>query len=45
MYGDMNGKSQNLRCEITDELILMEEFDDLFGTSCKWDSIEKQGEK
>ena len=44
-YGEMNGKPRNLHCEITDEIVLMEDFDDLFGTSCKWDSIEKQGEK
>lgn len=45
LYGEMGGKPLNFRCEITDELVLIEGFDDLFGTSCKWDSIEKKGEQ
>jgi len=43
-YGELSGKPINLRCELTDELVVLENFNGLFGTSCKWDSIENQGE-
>ncbi len=43
-YGELDGKPVNLRCELTDELVVLENFNGLFGTSCKWDAIEKQGE-
>ena len=41
-YGEMGGKPQNLRCELTDEIVRLEDFNGLFGTSCKWEFIEKQ---
>src|SRR5690554_3011894 len=41
-YGEMGGKPQNLHCELTNEIVRLEDFNGLFGTSCKWDSIEKQ---
>jgi hypothetical protein len=43
-YGELNGKPTNFRCELTDEEVYLEDFNGLFTTSCKWDSIEKQGE-
>jgi hypothetical protein len=43
-YGELGGKPKNFRCELTDKRVRLEEFWGLFGTSCKWDSIEKQGE-
>ncbi|MDH5354711.1 MAG: hypothetical protein OEY09_09745, partial [Gammaproteobacteria bacterium] len=42
-YGELDGKPINFRCELTDELVVLENFNGLFGTSCKWDFIEKQG--
>ena len=42
-YGELGGRPVNFRCELTDERVRLEEFDGLFGTSCKWDSIEQQG--
>src|SRR5690606_25316302 len=42
IYGELGGKPKNFRCELTDERVRLEEFWGLFGTSCKWDSIEKQ---
>ncbi len=44
-YGELGGAPKNLRCELTDELVRLENFNGMFGTSCKWDSIEKRGEK
>lgn len=44
-YGELGGKPYNFRCELTDELVRLEDFNGLFGTSCKWDFIEKQGAK
>jgi hypothetical protein len=44
-YGELGGKPQNLRCELTDEEVYLKDFNGLFTTSCKWDSIEKLGEK
>lgn len=44
-YGELGGKPINLRCELTDEMVYLEDFNGLFTTSCKWDLIEKQGEK
>lgn len=41
IYGELGGKPKNFRCELTDESVRLEEFWGLFGTSCKWDSIEK----
>lgn len=43
-YGELGGKPINLRCELTDKRVRLENFSGLFGTSCKWDTIEKQGE-
>ena len=42
-YGELGGRPINLRCELTDKRIRLENFGGLFGTSCKWDTIEKQG--
>ena len=44
LYGELDGKPINFRCELTDEEIYLEDFNGLFTTSCKWDSIEKHGE-
>jgi hypothetical protein len=44
-YGELGGKPHNFRCELTDKRLGIEDFNGLFSTSCKWDSIEKQGEK
>lgn len=41
-YGELGGKPRNLRCELKDELVRLEDFNGLFGTSCKWDSIENK---
>lgn len=41
-FGELGGIPQNLRCELTDESVRIDDFGDLFGTSCQWDSIEKQ---
>lgn len=43
-YGELGGKLENLRCELTDELRFPEIPQGLFGTSCVWDSITKKGE-
>lgn len=45
LYGELNGKPKNLRCELTDKRERQENHNGLFSTSCKWDSIEKQGKK
>jgi hypothetical protein len=44
-YGELGGKPHNFRCELTDNRVGLEDFNGLFSTSCKWDSIEKRGEK
>lgn len=44
-YGELGGRPKNLRCELTDKRVRLEDFNGMFGTSCKWDAIEKQGEK
>jgi hypothetical protein len=44
-YGELGGIPVNLRCELTDELIPVEAKGGLFGTSCVWDSIDKEGIK
>ncbi len=43
-YGELGGKPENLRCELTDKRVRLEGYLGLFGTSCKWDSIERQEE-
>ncbi len=43
-YSGLGGYLQNMRCEITDESVRINEFNALFTTSCKWDSIVKQGD-
>lgn len=40
-YGELGGKPVNFRCELTDKRQRLEEYIGLFGTSCKWDYIEK----
>jgi hypothetical protein len=44
-YGELGGRPINLRCELTDKRVRLEDFNGLFGTSFKWDSIEYQGVK
>ncbi len=44
-YGELGGKPINFRCELTDEDVYLEGFIGLFTTSCKWDSVEIQGDK
>ncbi len=44
-YGELGGKPLNLKCELTDKRVGLDGFYGLFSTSCKWDSIEQQGEK
>ena len=44
IYGELNGMPKNFRCELTDELVVVDVEDALLGTSCKWDSVKKQGE-
>jgi len=41
-YGELGGKPKTLRCELSDAMTCVEVDDGLLGTSCKWDSIEKQ---
>jgi hypothetical protein len=43
-YGELGGRPINLHCELTEGMTRLYDFDGLFGTSCKWDTIEKQGE-
>jgi|SRR5690554_1424098 len=43
-YTELNGKPTNFRCELTKEFMPVQMEDGLFGTSCEWDSLEKQGE-
>jgi hypothetical protein len=45
LYGELGGKPKNFRCDLADEVEYKDVADGLFGTSCKWDSIEKRGEK
>ncbi len=40
-YGELGGEPQNLSCELTDEVVRLEGYNGLFGTSCKWDFIKK----
>ena len=42
-YGELGGKLENFRCELTNELRFPEISNGLFGTSCEWDAIVKQG--
>ncbi len=44
-FGELGGKPKNFRCELTEKRARVENDDDLFSTSCKWDSIEIKGEK
>ena len=41
LYGELNGKPENFRCELTNDPIRVEVEDGLLGTSCVWDSIIK----
>ena len=43
-FGELGGRAINFRCELTDEPTRVEVNDGLLGTSCKWDSIDKQGD-
>lgn len=47
-YGELGGKLENFRCELTDELTDELRFPEiqngLFGTSCTWDAIVKKGD-
>lgn len=44
LYDELGGRPVDLRCELTDEVDYIDVPDGLFGTSCKWQAIEKQGE-
>lgn len=44
-YGELGGRPINFRCELTDKRVRLEDFNGMFGTSCKWDSIETRGRK
>ena len=44
-YGELGGIPLNFRCELTEKRIGQEDYIGLFSTSCKWDSIAKQGGK
>ena len=44
-YGGLGGYPKNLRCELTNEVVHQENFNGLFSTSCKWDSIINKGAK
>ena len=44
-YGELGGRPENLRCELTDDEVYLEDFNGLFTTSCKWDSIVNEGEQ
>lgn len=44
LYDELGGRPVDLQCELTDEVNYIDVPDGLFGTSCKWTRIEKQGE-
>lgn len=44
-YGELGGIPINFRCELTDEPVSLNDKEGLFITSCKWDLIEKKGNK
>lgn len=44
-YGGLGGIPQNIRCELTEKRVKQQNFDGLFSTSCKWDSMTTQGDK
>lgn len=39
-YGGLGGYLKNVSCELTEESVRQEDFDGLFGTSCKWDAVQ-----
>ena len=43
-FGELGGRPVNFRCELNDKPVRVEVTDGLLGTSCKWDSIDKQGD-
>jgi hypothetical protein len=44
IYDELGGIPINFRCELTDEIDYIDVPDGLFGTACKWDTIEKKDE-
>jgi hypothetical protein len=40
-YAELEGKPENLRCELTDDIVRVDSIHGLLGTSCQWDSIIK----
>ncbi len=44
-FGEFGGKPHNFSCELTDKRVGLEDYIGLFSTSCKWDSIENQGDE
>lgn len=40
MFGELDGKPVNFRCELTDELVRVDAGRGTLMTSCKWDSIK-----
>lgn len=40
LYGELSGKPENFRCELTDEFKLVEEGKGLLATACKWTGIK-----
>jgi hypothetical protein len=41
LFGELGGVPKNLRCDLSDEPKRVEQGEGLLGTSCKWDSIDK----
>lgn len=39
IYGELGGKPENFRCELSDEFVRVEAGEGMLVTSCKWDSI------
>ena len=44
LYGELDGSPVNFRCDLTDELAPVDAGKGMLLTSCKWDSIEKNGD-
>jgi hypothetical protein len=39
LYGELDGVQQNMKCDLTDDLLRLEMGEGMLITSCKWDSI------
>lgn len=42
IYGELDGRPSNFRCELTDAFIAVEAGEGMLGTSCKWDKIKPE---